>query len=595
MRCEIPTTRPDTPLLDKTNSPVELRALNHSQLTTLCEQLRAFLLYCVGQTGGHFGAGLGVVELSVALHYLLNTPHDHLIWDVGHQSYPHKILTGRREAMLSMRQLHGLHPFPDRNESEYDDFGTGHSSTSISAALGLCIGDKLNGLTHKSVAVIGDGALTAGQAFEALNHVSHVDANLLVILNDNDMSISANEGGLAKYLAAKLKNVQVTNTSLFEALAFNYSGPVDGNDLDKLLPALTAVLEKEGPQFLHIITKKGKGYLPAESDPVGYHAITKIEPLKKKATPHKRPTFANIFGQWMCQHAAIDNKLVAITPAMKEGSDLVAFAQHYPKRFFDVAIAEQHALSFAAGLACTNTTPVVAIYSTFLQRGYDQYIHDIAIQNLNVIIAIDRAGLVGQDGATHAGCYDIAALRCIPNTTIMTPSCERELWWALNSACSYSGPIAIRYPRGPGAGSTIEDEQKTLARGKAEVLRKGKSKAVLLNFGPLLPNSLKSCEKYDLTLVDMRFVKPLDEELLAQLSVDHQYFFTLEDHAVQAGAGSAVSEFLSDKALNFCHLGIPDELIAHATREQQLAYCELDEAGIARKVQHKLAQWSTPR
>jgi len=595
MHSEIPSTRPNTALLDSTNNPTQLRNLNESQLGLLCDQLRAFLLYCVGQTGGHFGAGLGVVELSVALHYLLDTPRDHIIWDVGHQSYPHKILTDRREAMLSMRQLDGLHPFPNRHESKYDDFGTGHSSTSISAALGLCMGDKLNGLGFKSVAVIGDGALTAGQAFEALNHASHVDANLLVILNDNNMSISANEGGLAKYLAAKLKNVQVTNTSLFEALAFNYSGPVDGNNLAELLPALTAVIAKSGPQFLHIVTKKGKGYTPAESDPVGYHAITKIEPLNKPSVTTKQLTYANIFGQWMLARAITDDKLVAITPAMKEGSDLVAFAAQYPERFFDVAIAEQHAMSFAAGLACSAITPVVAIYSTFLQRGYDQYIHDIAIQNLDVIIAIDRAGLVGQDGATHAGCYDIAALRCIPNTTIMTPSCERELWLALNSACTYSGPIAIRYPRGTGTGSTIIDEQALLPLGKAQLLRSSNSGAVLLNFGPLLNNCLKAVEKYDLTLVDMRFVKPLDVQLLTQLSTNNQYFFTVEDHAVAAGAGSAVAELLADKALNFCHMGIPDSLIAHATREQQLAFCHLDESGIEKTVKDKLAQWQTPR
>lgn len=598
MNSQIPSVRPATPLLDSINDPSDLRTLVKSQLPLVCRQLRNFLLYCVGQTGGHFGGGLGVVELSVALHYLLDTPRDHLIWDVGHQSYPHKILTGRREAMLSMRQLDGLHPFPARSESQYDDFGTGHSSTSISAALGMCVGDKLNNLPYKSVAVIGDGALTAGQAFEALNHASHVEANLLVILNDNDMAISANEGGLAKYLATQLKNSQVTNTALFEALAFNYTGPIDGHNLTQLLPALQSALNKSGPQFLHIITKKGKGYTPAESDPVGYHAITKLEPMgaEKKVLPRaKKATFANIFGQWMLARAAQDTKVVAITPAMKEGSDLVAFAKSYPQRFFDVAIAEQHALTFAAGLACADIKPIVAIYSTFLQRGYDQFIHDIAIQNLSMILAVDRAGLVGQDGATHAGCYDIAALRCIPNTTIMTPSCESELWLALNSAMRFEGPVAIRYPRGTGSGSVITDVSATIPLATAKLLRTGHSKAALLNFGPLLASAKKVADKYDLTLVDMRFVKPLDRQLLTQLIQEHRYLFTLEDHAITGGAGAAVSEFFADKLVRICLLGIPDKLIPHGTREQQLRICELDETGIDNSIKQTLALWKTQR
>ncbi|NRA20819.1 MAG: 1-deoxy-D-xylulose-5-phosphate synthase [Oceanospirillaceae bacterium] len=585
---QIPTNKPFTPLLDTIDDPSDLRNIDSADLDEVCLQLRAFLLYCVGQTGGHLGGGLGVVELCVALHYCLDTPRDHLIWDVGHQSYPHKILTGRREAMLSIRQLHGLHPFPHRDESPYDAFGTGHSSTSISAALGMCIGDKLNALPYKSVAVIGDGALTAGQAFEALNHASHVNANLLVILNDNDMSISANEGGLAKYLSEKLKNSQITNTALFEALAFNYTGPIDGHDLTVLLPALTQALNNQGPQFLHIITKKGKGYYPAENDPVGYHAISKIEPINHSVKAPKKVSFANIFGQWMLARAAIDTKLVAITPAMKEGSDLVAFAERYPERFFDVAIAEQHALTFAAGLACANIKPVVAIYSTFLQRGYDQYIHDIAIQNLPVILAIDRAGLVGQDGATHAGLYDIAALRCIPNTIIMTPSDEQELWLALNSAMHFKGPVAIRYPRGSGSGNQIEPDQKIVELGCAKVLRRGQSKMALLNFGPLLPQAKIVAEQYDLSLVDMRFVKPLDEALLIKLTEEHQHFFTLEDHAIASGAGSAVSQLLADKNVTFTHFGIPDLLIAHGSREQQLAYCGLDEQGLSSAIAQKL-------
>ncbi|MFT5705736.1 MAG: 1-deoxy-D-xylulose-5-phosphate synthase [Oceanospirillaceae bacterium] len=598
MYSKIPSSKPATELLDSITNPQKLRKLEQHQLVNLAEQLRAYLLYSVGQTGGHFGGGLGVVELTIALHYLLDTPNDHLIWDVGHQSYPHKILTERKSALLSIRQLAGLHPFPDRSESVYDDFGTGHSSTSISAALGMSVADSLNGLLHHSVAVIGDGALSAGMAFEALNHASHVDANLLVILNDNEMSISENEGGLAKFLANKLKSkhASAANTALFEALAFEYTGPIDGHDFNVLIPAIKTVLSKSGPQFLHIVTKKGKGFFPAESDPVGYHAITKIEPQNcsdkdntEKIITAKRKTFANVFGSWLLARAAQDQRIVAITPAMKEGSDLVEFAKQYPKRYFDVAIAEQHALTFAAGLACADIKPIVAIYSTFLQRGYDQYIHDIAVQNLNVIIAIDRAGLVGEDGATHAGCYDIAALRCIPNTVIMTPSDEQELYLALNTAIKTPGPIAIRYPRGSGSCAKLQPNQQTTTLGKANLLRRGKSNMALLNFGPLIEQAKINAQKYDLCLVDMRFVKPLDTELLTQLADDHHHFFTLEDHAIAAGAGSAVSEYLADKAVTFTHLGIPDAFIPHGTREQQLAICGLDAAGIDRAIAAKIA------
>lgn len=594
MHQKIPAKLPTTLLLDQISSPTQLRQLDEQQLGQLAEELRAFLLYSVGQTGGHFGGGLGVVELTIALHYLLDTPNDHLIWDVGHQSYPHKILTNRKSAMLSMRQLNGLHPFPARVESPYDDFGTGHSSTSISAALGMAVADSLNQLKHHSIAVIGDGALSAGLAFEALNHASHVNANLLVILNDNEMSISANEGGLAKYLANKLKakGTNAANTALFEALAFEYTGPIDGNDFEVLLPELKKVLQRKGPQFLHLTTVKGKGFYPAESDPVGYHAITKIEPQagdSNLSAPVKAKSFANIFGQWMLDQAAHNPQLVAITPAMKEGSDLVAFAEQYTERFFDVAIAEQHALTFAAGLACAQIKPVVAIYSTFLQRGYDQYIHDIAVQNLPVIIAIDRAGLVGQDGATHAGCYDIAALRCIPNTVIMTPSDEQELWLALNCALFIDGPVAIRYPRGSGTCQQIQPNNQTIPLGKAKVLRQGNSKMALLNFGPLIAQAIENANQFDLTLVDMRFVKPLDEQLLDELAKTHHHFFTLEDHAIAAGAGSAVSQYLADSPVTFTHLGIPDALIAHGTREQQLAICGLDSEGIAQAIRKKLS------
>jgi len=600
MLTQIPRERPVTPLLDSIDTPKQLRLLAQDQLSLLAIELRAYLLYSVGQTGGHFGGGLGVVELTIALHYLFDTPNDHLIWDVGHQSYPHKILTNRRQAMLTIRQLNGLHPFPDRNESVFDDFGTGHSSTSISAALGMAIADSLNGLSRYSIAVIGDGALTAGLAFEALNHASHTKANLLVILNDNDMSISANEGGLASYLANKLKtqNAEQANTALFEALAFDYTGPIDGHDLSALLNTLTNLKTRSGPQFLHVISKKGKGFVPAESDPVGYHAITKIEPLNKNKPTVKAKTYANIFGEWAVYKAAEDSQLVAITPAMKEGSDLVAFANRYPKRFFDVAIAEQHALTFAAGLACANIKPVVAIYSTFLQRAFDQYIHDIAIQNLNVTIAIDRAGLVGQDGATHAGCYDIAALRCIPNTIIMTPSDEQELWLALNTAYHHQGPVAVRYPRGAGSNITVKKSNDTIAIGKARLLKDadnsliapGHPKIAVLNFGPFINEAAIVAEKYNLTLVDMRYVKPLDEQLLIDLALSHQHFITIEDHAICAGAGSAVSQFLADKPVTFTHLGIPDQFIPHGTREEQLAICALDIKGITAAVEKQIKE-----
>jgi 1-deoxy-D-xylulose-5-phosphate synthase len=599
MLTQIPRERPNTPLLDSIENPEQLRQLAQHQLNQLAMELRAYLLYSVGQTGGHFGGGLGVVELTIALHYLFDTPNDHLIWDVGHQSYPHKILTNRRQAMLTIRQLNGLHPFPDRNESVFDDFGTGHSSTSISAALGMAIADSLNDLNRYSIAVIGDGALTAGLAFEALNHASHTKANLLVILNDNDMSISANEGGLASYLAntLKTKDTEKANTALFEALSFDYTGPIDGHDFTALIENLTKLKQKSGPQFLHIISKKGKGFVPAESDPVGYHAITKIEPLDKPKPIVKAKTYANIFGEWAVHQAALDPQLVAITPAMKEGSDLIAFAKLYPKRFFDVAIAEQHALTFAAGLACANIKPVIAIYSTFLQRAYDQYIHDIAIQNLNVTIAIDRAGLVGQDGATHAGCYDIAALRCIPNTIIMTPSDEQELWLALNTAHHHNGPVAVRYPRGAGSNIAVNKNNEIIAIGKARLLKEANSslianteqKMAILNFGPFINDVTIVAEKYNLTLVDMRFVKPLDEQLLTSLAQSHQHFFTIEDHAISAGAGSAVSQYLANKPVTFTHLGIPDRLIPHGSREEQLAICALDIAGITAVVQKHIA------
>ncbi len=587
---QIPLQRPHTPLLDCIDSPDQLRQLDAALLPDIAEQLRAFLLYTVGQTGGHFGAGLGVIELTIALHYCLNTPHDHLVWDVGHQCYPHKILTGRREQMSSMRQQDGLAPFPRRAESGYDAFGTGHSSTSISAALGMALADRLQGHSHRSVAVIGDGAMTAGMAFEALNHAGHTGANLLVILNDNDMSISHNEGGLATYLAKNLKRRTDSNVAapLFEALEFAYTGPVDGHDFAALLPALQRVLSAEGPQFLHIVTRKGKGFAPAEADPVGYHAITKIEPVAKAKAPTKAK-FANIFGRWICDQATADTRLVAITPAMREGSDLIEFSERFSERYFDVAIAEQHALTLAAGLACGGMKPVVAIYSTFLQRAYDQLVHDIAIQQLDVLLTLDRAGLVGEDGATHAGLFDIACLRTLPGMLIMTPSDEQELRDLLYTGYMHPGPAAVRYPRGGGPGLAPDAGMNRISLGQSNTLRSG-HRAALLNFGPLLPQAQIAAQALDLTLVDMRFVKPLDEARIAELAADHELLVTLEDHAVQGGAGSAVAEYLQATGLNgnlLC-LGVPDRWIEHASRNEQLLECGLGADQISARIEARL-------
>ena len=586
----IPTSRPSTPLLDQVNDPKQLRQLPADQLPELAEQLRAYLLYSVGQSGGHFGAGLGVVELTIALHYLLNTPDDHLVWDVGHQCYPHKILTGRRENMLHIRQKGGPSPFPKRSESPYDDFGVGHSSTSISAALGMAIADKLRGQKSKTVAVIGDGAMTAGMAFEALNHAAHTDTDLLVILNDNDMSMSHTEGGLATYLAKNIKQKSEgeTTAALFEALDFQYTGPVDGHDLPTLLSKLSAVLSKGGPQFLHLITKKGKGFKPAEDDPVGYHAITKISPIHQPK--EKKVTYSNIFGRWICEIAQSNPHVTAITPAMKEGSDLVAFATQYPNRFFDVAIAEQHALTLAAGMACQKIKPIVAIYSTFLQRAYDQLIHDISIQDLDLLLAIDRAGLVGEDGATHSGVLDISMLRGLPKAVIMTPSSAQELRNMLYTGFLYKGLAAVRYPRGS-AIAHVEGEMKPLEIGRSLQIRKGE-KVALLNFGPLLKTAQAVADSQNYSLVDMRFVKPLDGKMVEKLANNHQLLVTLEDHSIIGGAGSEVSEHLhhiqSSKPL--LTLGIPDKWIGHATREEQLAECGLDQAGIAQAIEKALTR-----
>ncbi len=587
MITDIPTQRPATPLLDQIDSPSDLKGLNLGQLQQLAGELRLYLLFCVGQTGGHLGGGLGVVELTLALHYLLETPEDHLVWDVGHQAYPHKILTGRRDEMLNIRQREGLTPFPDQAESVYDSFGTGHSSTSISAILGMAIADQLQGINRKAVAVIGDGALTAGQAFEALNHAAHTDANLLVILNDNDMSISPNQGGLATYLEKNLREQALTNPvmPLFEALNFDYSGPIDGNDLDLLIPALETSLSKEGPQFLHVRTRKGFGFKPAEEDPVGYHAITKLE----KPVVNSRPNikYSDQFGQWVCDTAALDSRLVAVTPAMKEGSGLVPFANEFPDRFFDVAIAEQHAATFAAGLATGGMKPVLAIYSTFLQRALDQVIHDIALQNLDCLIAIDRAGLVGEDGPTHSGIFDIPMLRTLPEVIIMTPSTLDEQQQMLSLGYQYSGCAAVRYPRGEGVKN--ETPLAPFAIGQSRLIRIGK-RAVMLNFGPLLPAAKQVSDQLDLGLIDMRFVKPLDEKALIELVNTYSSFITLEDGTLAGGAGSAVNEWLLKKGHTIAclNLGIPDRWIEHATRDEQLLDAGLDAHSIQKQIEHFL-------
>ncbi|MCG4454606.1 1-deoxy-D-xylulose-5-phosphate synthase [Pseudomonas sp. MMS21-TM103] len=622
---EIPRERPLTPLLDRANTPDQLRRLGEAELETLADELRQYLLYTVGQTGGHFGAGLGVIELTVALHYVFDTPDDRLVWDVGHQAYPHKILTGRRERMASLRQKDGIAAFPRRSESEYDTFGVGHSSTSISAALGMAIAARLQGSRRKAVAVIGDGALTAGMAFEALNHASDVNANMLVILNDNDMSISKNVGGLSNYLAKIIssrtyasmregskkilsslpgaweiarkveehaKGMLVPGT-LFEELGWNYVGPIDGHDLPILLATLRNMRDLEGPQFLHVVTKKGKGFAPAEADPIGYHAITKLEPINAPVAAPKKvagPKYSSVFGQWLCDMAEQDPRLVGITPAMKEGSDLVAFSERYPQRYFDVAIAEQHAVTLAAGMACDGIKPVVAIYSTFLQRAYDQLIHDVAVQNLDVLFAIDRAGLVGEDGPTHAGSFDLSYLRCIPGMLVMTPSDENELRHMLTTGYLFDGPAAVRYPRGSGPNAPIEARLDPLPIGKGVVRRTGRRVALLV-FGVQLAEALKVGETLDATVVDMRFVKPLDEALLRELAASHELLVSIEENSIMGGAGSAVSEFLvSENILKpMLHLGLPDYYVEHAKPSQMLAECGLDQAGIEVAVRQHLA------
>ena len=617
----IPTTAPRTPLLDSAATPAQLRAIRSADLPALCDELREYLLYTVGQTGGHFGAGLGVVELTVALHYVFNTPDDLIVWDVGHQTYPHKILTGRRARMATMRQTDGLAPFPQRDESEYDAFGVGHSSTSISAALGMAIADRMNGRERRVVAVIGDGAMTAGMAFEALNHAAELDINLLVILNDNAMSISHNTGGLARYfariLASRLyasvresgKKVlewfppgatelakkteehmkgMVVPSTLFEELGFNYVGPTDGHAVETLIGTLRNLRERPGRQFLHVVTTKGKGYGPAESNPIGLHSLSKLEPRAAATPTSNAAKYSNVFGQWLCDMAARDPRLVGITPAMREGSDLVAFSEQFPERYFDTAIAEQHTVTLAAGMACAGMKPVVAIYSTFLQRAYDQLIHDVAIQNLDVTFALDRAGLV-EDGPTHSGIFDLSYLRNVPNMIVMAPSDENELRALLSTAYLHTGPAAVRYPRGAGVGVVIEQQLDALPIGKGVLVRGGKEIALLV-FGTLLSVARGVALQLDATLADMRFVKPLDEELIVDLARRHKMLVTIEENVVAGGAGAAVGELLAARGIerSLLHLGIPDRFIAHGNKNDQLLACGLDEGGILRAISARL-------
>ncbi len=607
-------------LLENIIAPEQLRELTPQQLPQLAEELRHFLLESVSKTGGHLSSGLGAIELTIALHYVFNTPDDRLVWDVGHQSYPHKILTGRREQMSSIRTRGGLSGFPKRCESPYDAFGVGHSSTSISAALGMAVAAKQLNSDRKSVAIIGDGAMTAGMAFEALNHAGDLDANLLVILNDNEMSISPNVGGLSNYLAKvlsgklyssmkegskkALKNMPTVSEfarrteehvkgmvipgTLFEELGFNYIGPIDGHDFETLLTTLQNIKSLNGPQFLHIVTKKGKGYEHAEDDPCKFHGVTPFdrESGQKKNSAKAAKSYTNVFGEWLCDMADSDPHLVAITPAMCEGSGMVEFSQKHPKRYMDVGIAEQHAVTLAAGLACEGIKPVVAIYSSFLQRAYDQLLHDVAIQNLPVLFAVDRAGIVGPDGPTHAGCYDISFLRCVPNIAIMTPADEQECRAMLSTGYQLDGPAVVRYPRGGGSGVETEKHLEPLPFAKGEIRRQGE-KVAILNFGPFIEASLDAAEQINATVANMRFVKPMDEALLRELSTNHQTLVTIEDNAVKGGAGSGVNEWLAENNIQcrIINLGLPDRYVEHGTREELLSRCGLDSQGIINALQ----------
>jgi len=604
-------------LLNSINDPADLRRLSRHQLRPLAEELRGFVLDSVSRTGGHLSSNLGTVELTIALHYVFDTPQDRIVWDVGHQTYPHKILTGRRDRMGSLRQQDGISGFPRRAESEYDTFGTAHSSTSISAALGMALAARSQGSDRHAIAVIGDGAMTAGMAFEALNNAGvHDDINLLVILNDNDMSISPPVGALNRYLArlmsgkfyARARDVgksvlpgpvlelakrfeehakgMIVPATMFEEFGFNYIGPIDGHDLDSLIPTLQNLKNLKGPQFLHVVTRKGQGYKLAEADPVLYHGPGKFNPSEGiKPSSSAKPTYTQVFGEWLCDMAAADDKLVGITPAMREGSGMVGFEKKFPQRYYDVGIAEQHAVTFAAGMACEGMKPVVAIYSTFLQRGYDQLIHDVALQNLDVTFALDRAGLVGADGATHAGNYDLAFLRCIPNMVVMAAADENECRQMLSTAYRYPGPAAVRYPRGAGVGATVQKTLDTLPLGKGEVRRQGKDVAILA-FGTMLAPALGAGDKLNATVANMRFIKPLDVELVRQLAQSHDVLVTVEEGCIMGGAGAAVSEALAAAGIvrPVLHLGLPDRFIDHGDAGQLLVQCGLDAAGIAASI-----------
>jgi len=618
------TSTANLPLLTRIDSPADLRAMDETELAALADEARRFLIESVSKSGGHLAANLGAVELTIALHYVFDTPDERLIWDVGHQSYLHKIFTGRRDQMDSLRLKDGLAGFPKRDESPYDSFGVGHSSTSISAALGMAIAAAGDDSQRRVVAIIGDGAMTAGQAFEALNHAGTLDANLLVVLNDNDMSISPNVGGLSNYLARILsgrlyatmregskkvlqkmpsmwelarraeehmKGMVVPGT-LFEELGFNYIGPIDGHDIDALVRTLGNVRQLKGPQLLHVVTRKGKGYQPAEQNPCKFHGVGKFDPETGQGTsaPGSAKTYTQVFSDWICDMAEQDDKLVAITPAMREGSGLVAFSERFPQRYYDVGIAEQHSVTLAAGMACDGLKPVVAIYSTFLQRAYDQLIHDVALQNLPVLFAIDRAGLVGADGPTHSGNYDTSFLRCIPNMTLMAPTDENECRQMLSTGFHLDGPAAVRYPRGAGSGRAVEPGLDVLPLGKAEICREGEDVALLV-FGSPLSEALAAAERLNATVVNMRFIKPLDEACILELAASHRVLASIEDGAIAGGAGSAVAELLAQHGnpVPLAILGIPDRFIEHASREQQLAECGLDAESIYQRIQRELA------
>ena len=616
------TSSANTPLLDTINLPADVRKLPKNKLNELCKELREYLTHTVSISGGHFAAGLGTVELTVALHYVFDTPSDQLVWDVGHQAYPHKILTGRKKQMPSIRTKDGVSAFPKRAESEYDAFGVGHSSTSISAALGMAIASGLKGENKQMVAIIGDGSITGGMAYEAMNHAGALDANLLVILNDNDMSISPPVGAMSNYLTkvlssklyssvrkeskkvlSKMPSVwelakkteehmkgMIVPGTLFEELGFNYIGPIDGHDIEMLVSTLENLKDISGPRFLHVVTKKGKGYAPAEKDPLAYHGVPAFDPSKDslpKSAPSAHPTYTQVFGQWLCDMADKDARLLGITPAMREGSGLVQFSEKYPERYFDVAIAEQHAVTLAAGQACQGAKPVVAIYSTFLQRAYDQLIHDVALQNLDVLFAIDRAGLVGPDGPTHAGNFDNSYLRCIPNMIVMAPADENEARQMLYTGFLYEGPASVRYPRGKGPGVAINSQMTQLEIGKAEIKHKGERIAILA-WGSMVAPSVEAAKQLGATAVNMRFVKPIDEDLVLEMAKTHDVIVTVEENVIAGGAGSAINDFLQAQKILMpvLNIGLPDEFVEQGGREELLSLCELDTRGILTKIEN---------